>query len=710
MAEEALKQLEEQLNCSICLDTYDDPKLLQCFHVYCRRCLALLVDRDQEGVSGLSCPTCRRVTPIPGTGVSGLQPAFHISRFLEIQESLHNLENPAATLEEAVMKHHADTSMPEDQPLAETVYSCSDHSEDLKLYCETCGVLVCVQCVMKGGKHHDHDCELIKNAFEKYREEISLYLEPMNKQVALVKKSLSQLDMCCREISDVRPATEDNIHRAFTRLRDILNARETELIDKLDRLTQDKLKTLAIQRDEIETILAQLHSCLHFMNESLKTGNEKDVLVLKPKTVKKVKELTTPLQPKTLKPITDADIRFIPSADTTSLCHHYGQVFTPELPDPSKFFATIETGIMGKKSTALLQAVRFDGKPCEELVRSVEGEIFSDLLHSKGSCSVKRRGQSQYEISYQPTVKGSHTLHIKVEGKHVRGSPFHVPVKAPYRQFESPMLSISDPRLVGPRGITTTKRGELVAVSSERHCVIVFSPSGEKLRSFGSRGSGPGQFHHPRGVAVDAEGNILVTDTMNNRVEMFFPDGQFRKAVGSNGNKPLEFLSPADLAVNPANNKVYVLDRANHRIQILNSDLTFFDTFGVEGNGKGMFSSPYGIACDNDGMVYVTDIFNDYSIQVFTAAGKFVRMFGWRGHDHGELDQPNFIAVSDGVVYVSESGNHRVSKFTSEGVFIRAFGSRGKELGQFKPPCGIAVDDSGVVHICDGHNNRIQVF
>ena len=131
--------------------------------------------------------------------------------------------------------------------------------------------------------------------------------------------------------------------------------------------------------------------------------------------------------------------------------------------------------------------------------------------------------RTQYEISYQPTVKGNHTLHIKVEGKHVRGSPFHVPVKALYRQFESPILSVTDPRLVGPRGITTTKRGELVAVLSERHCVIVFSPSGEKLRSFGSRGSGPGQFHHPRGVAVDAEGNILVTDTMNNRVEMFFP-------------------------------------------------------------------------------------------------------------------------------------------------------------------------------------------
>ena len=48
MAEEALKQLEEQLSYSICLHTYNDPKLPQCFHA----CLLsmMLVDRDQEVV------------------------------------------------------------------------------------------------------------------------------------------------------------------------------------------------------------------------------------------------------------------------------------------------------------------------------------------------------------------------------------------------------------------------------------------------------------------------------------------------------------------------------------------------------------------------------------------------------------------------------------------------------------------------------------
>ena len=99
MAEEALKKLEEQLNCSICLDIFTDPKLLQCFHVYCRQCLVPLVDRDQQGHLGLSCPTCRRVTPIPNRGVAGLQPAFHINHLLELHESFQKVENPAATLQ-----------------------------------------------------------------------------------------------------------------------------------------------------------------------------------------------------------------------------------------------------------------------------------------------------------------------------------------------------------------------------------------------------------------------------------------------------------------------------------------------------------------------------------------------------------------------------------------------------------------------------------
>ena len=315
MAEDALNKLfEEQLNCSICLDTYTDPKLLQCFHVYCRQCLVPLVDRDQQERLGLSCPTCRQVTPIPDRGVAGLQPAFHINHLLELQESLQKVENPAATPEGAAK---------DPEIVRPSVRFCFEHPEG-----ETCGELVCVQCAVKGGKHHDHDCAVLKKAFEKYKEEVASPLAGMEKKVMVTERALAELDARCGKISNQRAVTENDIHVTFRRLREVLNVRETELIGRLHELTQEKLKGLAAQRDQIETTLAQLHSCLHYMRESLRPGNEGDVLTMEANTVKRAKELTTPFQPDYFVPNTDSVMIFSAPADMTAVSELCTDIFT----------------------------------------------------------------------------------------------------------------------------------------------------------------------------------------------------------------------------------------------------------------------------------------------------------------------------------------------------------------------------------------------
>ena len=690
MAEEVLKKLfEEQLNCSICLDTYTDPKLLQCFHVFCRQCLVPLVDRDQQGRLGLSCPTCRQVTPIPDRGVAGLQPAFHINHLLEVQGSLQKVENPAATLEGAG----------KDPEIVEpSGRFCFEHpEEELRLYCETCGELVCVQCAVKDGKHHDHDCAGLKKAFKKYKGEITSSLEPMEGQVTAIEKALAQLDACYREISDHRAVTEDNIHVTFRRLREVLNVRETELIGRIHELTQEKLKGLAAQRDQIETTLAQLHSCLHFMRESLRPGNEGDVLMMKANTVRRVKELTTPFPPDFLEPSSKADLVFSAPADMTAVCQNYGQVFPA---DPSKCHIKgkgAEAAVVGEKSTANLQVINFAGKPCEEPIKSLECELVSEITGTRASCSVERRGQNQYEISYQPTIKGRHQLHIKVQGQHIRGSPLSLAAKSPVEKLGDPILIIDE--VDDPRGVAVNQRGEVV-VTDGNHCVSVFSPSGEKLQSFGKHGSGHGEFQDPSGAAVDGEGNILVADTNNHRIQKFTAEGQFLAAVGTRGSGPLQFSCPTGIAYNAKNRMVYVADWGNDRVQILNSDLTFSSTFGRNGSVKGQFESPWGIACNSTGKVYVADTWN-HRIQVFTAEGKFLMMFGRFGHGRGELDSPFGVSIdASGTVYISDN-NSRVSVFTSGGHFITSFGEG------LESPNGVVVDN-GVVYVC--YYNRVVLF
>ena len=704
MAEKVVERVEEQLNCSICLDTFTDPKILQCFHVFCRQCLVPLGVRDQQGQLSLTCPTCRQVTPIPARGVAGLQSAFHINNLLEIlEDSVKKLENAPATPERAT---------PTYLNLVNKASHCFVHEDkELELYCETCGELICYKCVTKSGKHHSHDYEELNVAFEKYKKEIKSSLEPMEKQMTTIKKALALIEQCCGEISDQQTAIEDNIHITFRRLREVLTVRETELIDYLHKTTQGKLKGLAAKSDQIETTLAQLDSCLHFMRESIKAGNESNVLMMKTNTVHQVKELTTPFQPDTLKPNTEADLVFSALADLTAMCQSYGQVFTSGSPDPSKCHTTgkgFEVAVVGEKSTAILHAVSYESKPCEEPIKSLECELVSEITGTRASSSVERRGQSQYEISYQPTIKGRHHLHIKVEGQHVRGSPSSVAVKSPVEKLGTPILTLGGVR--EPSGVAINQRVEVVVTEYGGDCVSVFSLHGEKLRSFGTHGSGQGQFKYPLGVAVDGEGNILVADCHNHRIQKFIEEGQFLAAVGTKGSGPLQFDYPTDIAFNTSNNKVYVAGNWNCRVQVLNSDLTFFSKFGKEGSGKGQFVNLSGIACDSTGKVYVADTGN-HRIQVFTAEGKFLRM--WRGQGRGELDSPCYVAVdTSGMVYVSEVGNHRVSVFTSEGQFVTSFGRWGEGPGEFKypRPRGLAVDNSGVVYVCDRDNNRVQVF
>jgi outer membrane protein assembly factor BamB len=54
-----------------------------------------------------------------------------------------------------------------------------------------------------------------------------------------------------------------------------------------------------------------------------------------------------------------------------------------------------------------------------------------------------------------------------------------------------------------------------------------FSPDGRLLFSWGTPGSGPGEFHLPHGIAVDRDGTVYVADRENSRIQLFTPEGVF---------------------------------------------------------------------------------------------------------------------------------------------------------------------------------------
>jgi hypothetical protein len=95
------------------------------------------------------------------------------------------------------------------------------------------------------------------------------------------------------------------------------------------------------------------------------------------------------------------------------------------------------------------------------------------------------------------------------------------------------------------------------------------------LGDFGSSGSGNGQFATPAGIAVKrggATGNgIYVVDSGNDRVQVFNENGIFQGSFGSSGTGDGEFSGPTALAV--TDDSIYVADNGNSRVQMLTNPI-----------------------------------------------------------------------------------------------------------------------------------------
>ena len=680
MAEDALRRLEDQLKCLVCLERYCDPKVLKCGHVFCRDCLQPLVTEDKLGRLNLPCPSCHRVVCLPANGMAGLRPALRIKCL------------------QGVVQEHSKTT--------DSILYCNEHQDyELQQYCNTCQKVVCQQCAFS--QHRGHQHFPASAVVEKSRQDTITILKIVEQQLMAVSEAKDELDYRCTKVLDQQASLEGDINTVFDRILDAVEDRRMKLIDSLYSITEKKLCVLESQRDQVSSARAQLGSYVDLIRDSLCTGSEGKVVQLKKSVEEDVKELSSTFGEDLFTPSTNVDVVFSASPDITKIFLEYGSVVATGLPDPMHCHITegLRTVNLGDHLTATVEAVNRYGKRCTKPVLC-ECELTSNITNSVVIGTAVQNEEGLYQLTCRPVVKGKHQLHVRIEGEAIRGSPYGVEVILPEVDIGSHILTIKS--IEAPKGIVVSRQREIVVTEMSLHCVSVFNLKGVKLRSFGTRGSFQGQFDSPYGVALDNAGNILVTDLNNHRIQKFTSQGKFVAAVGSRGKGPLQFQYPTCIAFNAASNKIVIVDK-NHRIQILKSDLSHHHTFGRHGNGVGQFSCPRGVACDASGKIYVADSDN-HRIQVFTAEGLFLMKFGQCGENTGDLNWPYGIAVDAcGRIYISEFRNHRISVFNAS-KFLTYFGKKGRGPREFQEPRSLAVDSDGVLYVCDTANNRVQLF
>ena len=136
---------------------------------------------------------------------------------------------------------------------------------------------------------------------------------------------------------------------------------------------------------------------------------------------------------------------------------------------------------------------------------------------------------------------------------------------------------------------------------------------------------------------------------------------------------------------------------------------------GVAGAAEGALASPRNMEPGPDGLVYVADSGN-HRIQVFDGQGRFVRGWGSFGAEPGQFNEPWGLAADDEFLYVADTWNHRIQKFTLEGDLVGVYGQSGSPaaddptggLGLFFGPRDVVLLGDDRLLVTDTGNHRLQ--
>ncbi|MGH9680727.1 MAG: peptidyl-alpha-hydroxyglycine alpha-amidating lyase family protein, partial [Candidatus Acidiferrales bacterium] len=191
-----------------------------------------------------------------------------------------------------------------------------------------------------------------------------------------------------------------------------------------------------------------------------------------------------------------------------------------------------------------------------------------------------------------------------------------------------------------------------------------------------------GLFRQPTDVAWDSGGNIYITDGyVNSRVAKYDKNGDWVKSFGEKGTGPGQFRLPHSIVIDRDNN-IYVADRSNRRIQVFNTDGEFLRMFTIDvppapgtnpvyGNTptgdqlKALIGAPNSL-CITNGLkqvLFVGELTFPGRLFKVSLDGKVLGVIGRSGRLLKEFSGAHELACpTENEVYAAETANWRVQK------------------------------------------------
>ena len=213
---------KSQLECALCCERYQQPRLLNCLHSFCANCLKKYKATNIAKVSMICCPVCGQDTDIQA-GVDSLKTNFYLIGLIDetiMQEQVAHCEETKLACGSceggksqavsrclecalylcancqsvhtrfAALSSHKIATLDEikygvvevRKVRHETAPKCNKHyGEVLSFFCETCQELVCLDCtIVDHSEAKHHRCVDINTAFSERKQSLGELFPALN--------------------------------------------------------------------------------------------------------------------------------------------------------------------------------------------------------------------------------------------------------------------------------------------------------------------------------------------------------------------------------------------------------------------------------------------------------------------------------------------------------------------------------------------------
>ncbi|XP_044839260.1 E3 ubiquitin-protein ligase TRIM39-like [Mauremys mutica] len=231
--ESPLESLQEEATCSICLEYFKDPVIIECGHNFCRACITQCWEGSDTAAS---CPQCRKTVQ-----QRNLRPNRQLANMVEIAKRL-NLQAAKGAGGQRV---------------------CGEHQETLKLFCEEDQTSICLVCHLSRA-HRDHTVVPLEEAAQEYKERIQAHLKTLREEREKLLGLKATGEAKSQEYLKQTQTERQKIVSEFQRLRQFLEEQERLLLAQLEKLDEEIVR---IQNENVSKLSEQISHLSELISE-----------------------------------------------------------------------------------------------------------------------------------------------------------------------------------------------------------------------------------------------------------------------------------------------------------------------------------------------------------------------------------------------------------------------------------------------------------